>query len=154
MIRRVLWGVFALVVLAAAAAALVVGLSHHRAMAEISPPPKSDFDALSIERGRQLAAIGNCAVCHTVQGGQPFAGGRAIPTPVGVIYSSNITPDLATGIGRWSLAAFIRALRAGVGRTGEQLYPAFPYDHFTHLRQSDVAALYAFLMTRTPVRAD
>jgi mono/diheme cytochrome c family protein len=153
MIRRVLWGVFALIVLAAAAAALVVGLSHHRAMAEISPPPESDFDASSIERGRQLAAIGNCAVCHTVQGGQPFAGGRAIPTPIGVIHSSNITPDLATGIGRWSLAAFTRALRAGVGRAGQQLYPVFPYDHFTHLRESDVAALYAFLMTRTPVHA-
>lgn len=152
MIRRILWGVSALVVLAVVGAAGLFGLSRHSAIAAISPPPKNGFDARTVERGRELAAIGNCSVCHTVEGGQPFAGGRAIPTPFGIIYSTNITPDPATGIGRWPRAAFARALRAGVNRTGQQLYPAFPYDHYTHLRQSDVAALYAFLMTRAPVR--
>ena len=74
-------------------------------------------------------------------------------TPFGTIYSTNITPDPDTGIGRWSEAAFRRALREGVSRDGRQLYPAFPYDHFTLASDQDDQALYAYLMTRDPVRA-
>ena len=106
-----------------------------------------------VERGATLATIGNCTTCHTVPGGKPFAGGLPIPTPFGTIYSTNITPDAETGIGRWSQAAFQRALREGVDRQGRHLYPAFPYDHFTLVTDDDSKALYAYLMTREPVRA-
>ncbi|HZZ68280.1 MAG TPA: c-type cytochrome [Phenylobacterium sp.] len=115
------------------------------------------FDAASptaeIARGAELAKLGDCAVCHTAQGGAPYAGGRAIPTPFGKVFASNITPDAATGIGRYSRAEFRRALRQGVRRDGAELYPAFPYDHFAGASDADADALYAFLMSRRPVRA-
>jgi mono/diheme cytochrome c family protein len=115
--------------------------------------PSQTFDAALIKRGRDLAAIGNCASCHTVRGGQDFAGGLAVPTPFGAIYSSNISPDPETGIGRWPEAAFRRAMRAGVDLNGQHLYPTFPYDHFTNVSDEDDTALYAYLMTRQPVHA-
>jgi mono/diheme cytochrome c family protein len=76
-----------------------------------------------------------------------------VPTPFGTIYSSNITPDAETGIGRWPEAAFRRAMRDGVDRDGRHLYPTFPYDHFTNVSDEDDRALYAYLMTRRPVHA-
>ena len=91
--------------------------------------------------------------CHTAQGGRPYAGGRPLKTPFGIIHGTNITPDPDTGIGRWSEAAFFRAMREGVDREGRHLYPAFPYDHYTKVTDEDLQALYAFLMTREPVRA-
>jgi mono/diheme cytochrome c family protein len=93
----------------------------------------------------------NCSVCHTRAGGSPYSGGRPIETPLGVLFSTNITPHLKTGIGGWSRAAFARAMREGVDRRGRHLYPVFPYDHFTKLEEADIDALYAFLMTREPV---
>jgi mono/diheme cytochrome c family protein len=117
------------------------------------PPAQNSFDAALVKRGRDLAAIGNCNDCHTARGDKAFAGGVAVPTPFGTIFSSNITPDAATGIGRWSEAAFRRAMRSGVDRDGRHLYPTFPYDHFTNVTDADDQALYAFLMTRPPVRA-
>lgn len=119
----------------------------------IEPPAPQSFDPGLVRRGRDLAAIGNCSDCHTVTGGKAFAGGLAVPTPFGAIYSSNITPDPDTGIGRWSEAAFRRAMRSGVDRAGHHLYPTFPYDHFTNVSDDDDRALYAFLMTRASVRA-
>ncbi|WP_414474915.1 c-type cytochrome [Microvirga sp. M2] len=116
--------------------------------------PAGPFDQAAVKRGGELAAIGNCNVCHTAPGGKMFAGGLAIPTPFGTIYSTNITPDPETGIGRWSEAAFIRSMREGVNRKGQHLYPAFPYDHFTKVSDADNQALYAFLMTREAVRAE
>jgi mono/diheme cytochrome c family protein len=110
----------------------------------------SAFNSGLIEKGAEIAAIGNCGVCHTAPGGKSYAGSRALPTPFGTIYSSNITPDLETGIGNWSEEAFRRALRDGVDRKGRHLYPAFPYDHFTHLTNDDIHALYAFIITREP----
>ncbi len=110
------------------------------------------FASAQIERGAELAAIGDCAVCHTVSGGPSFAGGRGIPTPFGTVYATNITPDPATGIGAWSEAAFSRAMRDGIDRAGRHLYPVLPYPHFTRATDDDIAALYAFLMTRAPVR--
>ena len=71
-------------------------------------------------------------------------------TPFGVIYTTNISPDPSHGIGRWSLAAFVRAMREGIDREGQYLYPAFPYDHFRLVTDQDLAALYAFLMSRAP----
>jgi mono/diheme cytochrome c family protein len=123
------------------------------AIAPIARPTANSFDDNLVKRGAELAAIGNCAVCHTAPGGREFAGGRAIPTPFGTIYSTNITPDTETGIGSWPSAAFSRAMRRGVRRDGAYLYPAFPYNHFTLVSDSDNDALYAFLMTREPVRA-
>jgi mono/diheme cytochrome c family protein len=92
-------------------------------------------------------------VCHTKSGGQPFAGGYAMTTPFGTIYSTNITPDPDSGIGRWSEAAFTRAMHEGVASDGSHLFPAFPYDHFTKVSDDDVKALYAYIMTRPPVSA-
>ena len=96
-------------------------------------------------RGEYLVRIGNCAACHTALGGEPFAGGRAIQTPFGTIYGSNITPDIANGIGGWSREQFRRALHDGRSRDGRLLYPAFPYPNFTRLTQEDADAMFAYL---------
>jgi mono/diheme cytochrome c family protein len=122
-------------------------------IAPIEPPPRSSFDTALINRGAQLAAVGDCLACHTAPEGRPYAGGFALRTQFGTIYGTNVTPDPDTGIGRWSYAAFARALREGVDRQGRHLYPAFPYDHYTLLGDEDIQALYAFMMTREPVRA-
>jgi mono/diheme cytochrome c family protein len=123
------------------------------AIPAIEPPAPQSFDPGLVKRGGDLAAIGNCSDCHTAKGGKTFAGGQPVPTPFGTIYSSNITPDPETGIGRWPEAAFRRAMRSGVDRDGQHLYPTFPYDHFTNVNDEDDRALYAFLMTRPAVRA-
>jgi len=119
----------------------------------IAPVAVAQPDEALVRQGAALAAIGDCAVCHTKPGGAGYAGGRKLATPFGAIYSSNITPDPETGIGGWSLAAFTRAMRQGVDRAGHNLYPALPYDHFTRVTDADLAALYAFLMAGQPVRA-
>jgi mono/diheme cytochrome c family protein len=139
------------IVIAGAAAAFAV--TWRPAIATIEPPAPKSFDVGLVKRGRELAAIGNCSDCHTLRGGEAFAGGLPVPTPFGTIYSSNITPDAETGIGRWPEAAFRRAMRAGVDRDGRHLYPTFPYDHFTNVSDEDDSALYAYLMTRRPVHA-
>jgi nicotinate dehydrogenase subunit B len=108
----------------------------------------------TIERGRQLAALGACAVCHTAKDGVPYAGGLALPTPFGTVLTTNITPDVETGIGNWSYAAFERAMRAGLHRDGRQLYPAFPYPSFAKASEADLQALYAFLMSQPAVRQE
>ena len=118
-----------------------------------APVERAAFDAALVARGAELAAIGNCRSCHTRPGGAPYAGGLALSTPFGTIYSTNVTPDAETGIGRWTGEEFLEAMHEGVDRGGRQLYPAFPYDHFTRVGDDDVAALYAFLMTRAPATA-
>lgn len=141
--------------------ALVVGvvaaggfaLAYKSEIAPRDPSRKPVFDQAVVRRGAELAAVGDCNTCHTAPGGKAFAGGLGLPTPFGTIYSTNITPDPDTGIGRWPEAAFQRAMREGVDREGRHLYPAFPYDHFTLVTDDDNRALYAFLMTRAPVRA-
>jgi nicotinate dehydrogenase subunit B len=124
-----------------------------RSIAPIARPDLSVFSPATIERGRRLAALGDCAVCHTVIDGVVNAGGRAIETPFGIIYGTNITPDVETGIGAWSYPAFERAMREGIHRDGRQLYPAFPYTHFAKATDADLQALYAYLMAQAPVRA-
>lgn len=119
----------------------------------IAPPDPSAFAPELVARGEILAGAGYCATCHTVRGGKPYAGGYAMQTDFGTIYSTNITPDPGTGIGNWSEEAFRRAMREGVARDGSHLFPAFPYDHFTKLSDEDVSALYAYVMTRPPVAA-
>lgn len=132
---------------------MALALTFRPPIAPITPPGRATFSPSSIERGAALAHLGDCAVCHTAQRGQDYAGGLPIKTPFGTVYSSNITPDPAHGIGRWSKAAFVRAMRDGVARNGAHLYPAFPYDHFTLAKDADLGDLYAFLMTRRAVAA-
>src|SRR5947208_7096664 len=95
-----------LAIAAIAAAIALAAIVWRPAIAAIEPPAPQSFDSALIKRGRDLAAIGNCNDCHTVRGGKDFAGGLPVPTPFGIIYSSNITPDPETGIGRWPEAAF------------------------------------------------
>jgi mono/diheme cytochrome c family protein len=121
----------------------------HPAIAPVTLPVA--FPPEQIALGSELAAVGDCAVCHTASAGRPYAGGRGVPTPFGTIYATNITPDPETGIGQWSEAAFRRAMRDGIDRTGRHLYPVLPYPHFTRASDADIAAMYAFLMTRAPV---
>ena len=148
--RRGLLSLLAVVLVLALAA---FALAWRAPIDPVAPPAAAGFAPALVQRGARLASLGNCVSCHTVEGGAAFAGGRGLPTPFGTVYATNITPEPETGIGRWSLAAFTRALRQGVARDGHLLYPAFPYDHFTRLQDADIAALYAYVMTRTPVRA-
>ena len=124
----------------------------HRAGRRPSAPPSTA--QATIERGRPLAALGDCAVCHTAPGGAPNAGGRAMETPFGTIYTTNLTPDAETGLGRWSFSAFQRAMREGISRDGHHLYPAFPYTAFAKTSDDDLQALYAYFMSQPAVRAD
>jgi mono/diheme cytochrome c family protein len=104
-----------------------------------------------VAKGEYLTKAADCAACHTAPGGEPFAGGRAFKLPFGTIYSTNITPDRETGIGQWSDAEFVRALHRGIGRDGEDLYPAFPYTAYALLSIDDVLAIRAYLSTVRPV---
>lgn len=112
------------------------------------------YSEATIERGRVLAALGDCAVCHTAPGGAPNAGGRAMETPFGTLYTTNLTPDADTGLGRWSFSAFQRAMREGISRDGHHLYPAFPYTAFAKTSDDDLQALYAYFMSLPAVRAE
>ncbi|MGY3410720.1 mono/diheme cytochrome c family protein [Bradyrhizobium sp. GM5.1] len=147
-------GIFATVA-AVCTAAIGIGAAvlPGRAIAPIARPDPSVYSAATIARGQQLAALGNCAECHTMIGGALNAGGRALETPFGTIYATNITPDVETGIGVWSYPAFERAMRDGLHRDGRQLYPAFPYTHFSKTGDADMQALYAYLMAQPAVRA-
>jgi mono/diheme cytochrome c family protein len=97
------------------------------------------------ERGAYLAQVGNCAGCHTVRGGQPYAGGLGIETPFGAVYASNLTPDAATGIGNWTRLDFWRAMHHGKSKDSRLLYPAFPYTSYTLVTRDDSDALFAYL---------
>jgi nicotinate dehydrogenase subunit B len=143
-----------IVALCAAAIGVAGAVLPWRSIAPVARPDASVYSPATIARGRQLAALGNCAVCHTDMNGAINAGGRAIQTPFGTIWSTNITPDSETGIGAWSYAAFERAMREGVHRDGRHLYPAFPYSHFAKATDADLQALYAHLMAEAPVRAE
>jgi mono/diheme cytochrome c family protein len=134
------------------AALVLVSCVSSTAIAPATPTSQA-FPAELVAKGAQLAAVGNCVTCHTAEGGKSFAGGFPLKTPFGTIYGTNITPDPETGIGRWSEADFSRAMREGVDREGHHLFPAFPYDHFTKATDEDIRALYAYVMTREPVRA-
>jgi len=111
----------------------------------------AQLDAMS--RGRALVTLGNCEGCHTVRGGQPFAGGRSIPTPFGTFYSPNITQDLQHGIGRWGADDFWSALHNGYAPGRKLLYPTFPYTNFTRISRADSDAMFAYLKTIAAVPA-
>ncbi|MBP6346357.1 MAG: cytochrome c [Neisseriaceae bacterium] len=97
-------------------------------------------------RGEYLARAGDCIACHTAKDGEPFAGGLAMSSPVGVIYSTNITPDPTHGIGQYSLADFDRAVRHGQAKAGHHLYPAMPFTAYAKVTDDDLKALYDYFM--------
>jgi mono/diheme cytochrome c family protein len=150
MLKRVVIGLLAVLVLG------LIGFgvfAWRPPIGKITAPGPAAFAPELVARGEVLAGAGYCATCHTAKGGAPYAGGYAMKTGFGTIYSTNITPDAKTGIGAWSEAAFRRAMHQGVARNGSHLFPAFPYDHFTKLTDADVSALYAYMMTRPAVVA-
>jgi mono/diheme cytochrome c family protein len=116
-----------------------------------SAAPASDAGQSLVEQGRYLVTAGDCISCHTRPNGEPFAGGRSLNTPFGVIYSANITPDRNTGIGAWSELDLARAMRDGIAADGTHLYPAFPYTAYTKVSDRDVHAIYAYLRSLKPV---
>jgi mono/diheme cytochrome c family protein len=128
-------GIFAYLVLAS------VRESTLRAADGAGPPRKSD---------EYVARASDCVACHSVPGDKAFAGGLKMGTPLGAIFSTNITPDPETGIGRYSLAEFDLAVRQGIARDGRRLYPAMPYPSYAKLTDVDVAALYRFFMKQVP----
>ncbi|XVN74166.1 Gluconate 2-dehydrogenase cytochrome c subunit [Oligella sp. MSHR50489EDL] len=109
-------------------------------------------DSLVI-KGEYIARTADCIACHTAPGGKEFAGGLAMQTPVGAIYSTNITPEADTGIGNYSLSDFVNAVKHGVRKDKSPLYPAMPYPSYTLMPDEDIKALYAYFMKKvTPVR--
>lgn len=130
---------------------LLAGLLFAAPLAVAAGP--SSTDPL-IKQGEYVYRAAGCYGCHTDEkhGGKPLAGGHALVTPFGTFYSSNITPDAQTGIGRWSEQDFMRALRAGVSPTGDNYYPSFPYPSYTKLTDDDLRALWAYLKAQPPVQ--
>ena len=146
---RWLSGVLALLLVLAAA---VFALNRRDEVDVSHDAPKASTDPATIERGAYLAIAGNCTACHTRRGGAAYAGGLGIETPFGTVFSTNITPDDATGIGRWNAAEFYRAMHSGRSRDGHLLYPAFPYANFTQMTREDSDALFAYLKTVSAVK--
>ncbi len=126
----------------------------NRAIPAAAPVGPDVFSPAQIARGKLLAEAGDCAVCHTAAGRPAYAGGRSIETPFGIVYTTNLTSDVKTGMGAYSFDAFLRAMRAGIARDGRHLYPAFPYTAYSKMTDEDLLALYAFLTTLPPVVAE
>lgn len=110
--------------------------------ASLATQPTND----AINQGRYVAQLGDCFACHTAPGGKPLAGGLEMKTPFGIIHSTNITPDVTTGIGRYTYAQFARVMRQGVAADGHNLYPAMPYPSFAKISNADMRVLYTYLM--------
>jgi mono/diheme cytochrome c family protein len=140
--KAVIIAVSLAIVLFIAALAIALVPTHTRAIAAGTSAP----DNAALERGRYLAVAADCTACHTAPGGKSFAGGLAIDSPVGAIYSTNITPDKESGIGKFTLDDFDRAVRHGIDDEGVTLYPAMPYPSYAAMSDEDVAALYAYFM--------
>jgi mono/diheme cytochrome c family protein len=115
--------------------------------------PTSLKSASLVERGEYLTRAADCVVCHTAEHGTPFAGGRAFVLPFGTLYSTNITPDVDTGIGTYSDANFLDAVHKGIGRGNTRLYPAMPYASYSTMSDADALAIKAYLFTLKPVHA-
>lgn len=148
--RIVIWVIGAVVLLAVGAVAVLAMLNAD----DNSAPQQSAAvvnPAEQLQRGAYLVRTGDCMACHTARGGKSLAGGRAIQTPFGAIYSPNVTPDGETGIGKWSADDFWRALHNGKSKDGSLLYPAFPYTNYTKVTRSDADAMFAYLRSVPPV---
>lgn len=120
------------------------------ARAQDTTVPDTNSDNGLVARGEYVSRLGDCVACHTAIHGTKYAGGLKIGTPIGTIYSTNITPDKETGIGNYTLADFTRALREGIRKDGSTMYPAMPYPSFSRMSDADIAALYAYFMHGVP----
>jgi len=150
--KRILWTLSSVLAAFGIAAAALVTLN----LRGEEPLPASETlqsTPALVARGEYLARVGNCMACHTTQGGAPFAGGRGIETPFGVVHSPNLTPDQGHGIGRWTSAEFWRAMHHGRSQDGRLLYPAFPYPNYTQVTRADSDAIFAYLQS-LPAAAD
>ncbi len=150
-----LWALASAAVMGALAAGVVAlnlrGEGDLSAEIAAAQPPSQPPSTELVARGAYLARTGNCMACHTSRGGEPYAGGRGIDTPFGTVYSSNLTPDEQTGLGRWSAPAFWRAMHHGRSADGRLLVPAFPYTSTTQVSRADSDAIYAYLRSLPPV---
>jgi mono/diheme cytochrome c family protein len=108
-------------------------------------------NASIVARGKYLAQAGDCVACHTAPGGKLFAGGRAMPTPFGTLYTSNVTPDRDTGIGKWTADQFYSMMHTGRSPDGGLLYPAMPFGSYTKITRADSDAIFAFMQSVPPV---
>jgi mono/diheme cytochrome c family protein len=166
--RKTVLILVAIVIVGAIAGAVLVRVLSPRALAFAGGTPVSLADyhgadptgvpaelknADAVKRGEYLAHAADCMVCHTSPGGAPYAGGLAIPLPFGTLYSTNITPDKATGIGDYSDTDFLNAVQRGVRRDGTRLYPAMPYPSYTYMTDADALAIKAYLFSLPAVHA-
>jgi mono/diheme cytochrome c family protein len=129
---------------------MACSVSVHMAMAADTSPVANPS---GMSKGQYLSRLGDCAACHTAVKGALYAGGLSIESPLGTIYSSNITPDKATGIGNYSLDDFQKAVRHGIRQDGSSLYPAMPYPSYARMTDEDIAELYAYFMHEVPAVA-
>ena len=136
------WAI-ALLAVAVLGIAVTLGIAWHVPQPEISA--SLALRQPSAERGEYVARLGDCTACHTTPNGKAFAGGLPFPTPVGTIYSTNITPDRANGIGAYSFEDFVRVMRFGVKPDGTRLYPAMPYTAYAKVSDEDLQDLFAYL---------
>ncbi len=119
-----------------------------RGEAAIDPKrPLRRAEPALVAQGEKLTRAGDGLGCHTARGDPPYAGGRAIETPFGNVYSSNLTPDTDAGLGRWSADEFWRALPHCRSKSGRLLYPAFPYPNYTRFSRGDAEAIFAHLQS-------
>lgn len=145
--RRVTRTAAALAVAVAAAFAFAQSIPHWFAPKVAAIPELDLHDPELIARGEYFARVANCVACHTAPDGEPFAGGLSMQTPLGAIYSTNITPDTDTGIGSYSYADFERAVRRGVRPDNVPLYPAMPFVSYRIIEDEEIEAMYAYFMS-------
>ena len=134
------------------ALALLAALVLPAAAAHAAAPAADLSSPALIARGAYIAKAADCMPCHSAVGGAEWAGGLPLATPFGALYSPNVTPDKATGIGRWSEAQFYRTLHDGIGRGGKYIYPVMPFTSYTKLTRDDVHALWAYMRSLKPVQ--
>ncbi len=136
--------------LSIAPAALALAAALCTGAAAQTPPAKPD--PAVVANGEYLARAGDCVACHTAPEGKLFSGGRPMPTPFGTIYTSNITPDAQTGIGRWTADQFYGTMHTGRFPDGGLLYPAMPFGSYTKVTRADSDAIFAYLKSVPPVK--
>lgn len=129
----------------------ILALSALAASACLALATGSRAEDAEVSAGRYVATVAGCASCHTAEGGAPFAGGLVLQTPFGPLATSNITQDRATGIGTFTKTTFENALRRGLNKDGQPLYPGMPYLHYTQMTDTDLDALWAYMQTIAPV---
>ncbi|GGZ83611.1 alcohol dehydrogenase [Ignatzschineria indica] len=150
--KIIIWIIAILVLLLLVGYLTSLGIVHSRKVNPNHYSSNIDYNSEILAKGEYIAQLADCAACHTAPGGANYAGGLAIDSPFGTIYSMNITPDMETGIGAYSLADFKNAVQRGIRKDGSALYPAMPYPSFTIMNDQDIEALYAYFMSIEPVR--